>query len=148
MDHQDALVIGTPMALEQLFVAGGIVHPTCLLNGDHSPCEWSVKIRTGLIPDMSGKLLRHRKRYFVREGFVRGVNVFRTDLRWGYHTVLVGWGLDGRPSTVLDYDVGENPFFFRTVVDRLRTTEDPDLLVGKLYVGDWFGGYFTLARLR
>lgn len=138
------------MAYEQLFVSGKLVDPQQLLTSGTYPCEWRVRILTGLVPDMGGRLLRHRKRFYLSSvnNSVRGVNVVRDACYWGHHVVRPGWGRDGRPATVLDYGGQGNTLFTRNLVDVVRTTDDPDLLIGKLYSGDWFGGYFTLARIR
>lgn len=138
------------MAYEQLFAGGRPLDPRHLLRDGHLPCEWSVRMLTGPVPDMGGKLVRHRKRFWAPDSkgsAVCGVNVVRDSTCWGYHCVEVGWGRDGRPATVLDYDLPVNTFLTRSIVDHVRVTGDPDLLVGKFYLGDSFLGYFTLARL-
>jgi len=153
MDPRETLKIGTAMAYEQLFVAGRALTPEELtLDGD--PLEWRVRILTGLIPDMSG-WMRHRKRVYMSPHLdeqekiqvrVVGCNIVREDVRWGYFYPKAGWGLDGRPCLVLDYDVPCNSFLTNHIKDRVRATSDPRLLIGKLYVGDSFGGYFTMER--
>lgn len=147
MNPREKLLIKTPMAYEGLFAAGKVFHPTDLLAPDGGAREWRVRILTGLIPNMGGRILRHRKRFYLAGGKVRGVNVLCNALYWGYHDVLPGWGRDGRLAMVLDYGVPCNSFLTNHITDVVRTTEDPTLLVGKLYCGDWFGGHFTLERL-
>lgn len=59
----------------------------------------------------------------------------------------------GWREMIFDYDIKDNSRATRHVRDLVRTTEDPDVLLGKFYYvnrhGDWRGGwFFTLTKIK
>jgi hypothetical protein len=138
--------------LERRFRLGHAPEPTRLLCPDGGPAEWRVDMLTGPIPNMGGWPLHHRK-WFDDLG---GCNLLR-GYRWGqfeYHSAVYSRKVDGDGGLVLclDYDVPEIQFKpTRRIVDYVRTTYDPDVMLGRFHVR-WRGrlrflGYFSLTRV-
>jgi len=132
------------------FVHGQVPTLDQLFGGpDIRLATWQVVMLTGLLPDMSGWPLRHRKefqRYDVEYGVV-GCNLFR-DWDWGWFKLGVADG-----SMVIDYDMEDNGRVLRgRIRDHLRTTLDPNMLIGRFYVRTRkafrFAGFFHLVRLQ
>lgn len=148
---------------KNLFCAGGLP-PEASLLGPGLASEWRVDVRTGLVPSMGGWPLRHRKRLAAYRGRVNliGENVLRRDIRWGFFvtedlqlgcfvTESPAWGsalseIDHRPSMLLNYDLPANGWFVRQIRDHVRTTSDPNVLIGRMYFRGHFLGYFTMTR--
>lgn len=132
--------------LEAIYRYGSIPMPESLLGPKGGPAEWRVVMLTGPIPNMGGKLFHHRKRFWRRgEGDeVIGENVLFDDTQWGHFTLRLWAG-----ALLIDYNTNANGVS-RRIRDLVRTTPDPNLLIGKFHLV-WrskprFLGYFTLAR--
>ena len=85
---------------------------------------------------------------------VVGCNIMLKDWRWGQFRALPSIGSDGRPILLLDYYGNffepANSFVTRQIRDHLRTTPDPNAMIGKFHIV-WRGkprfvGYFELSR--
>jgi hypothetical protein len=109
--------------------------------------EWCVNMLTGPIPDMGGSPLHHRKRFTVVPDGIVGVNILRARYRWGRFVVSHVVSSQGG-CMMLDYDRRSN-LLTRSVRDLLRTTSDPNVLIGKFCLGRnlRFLAYFSLTRL-
>lgn len=110
---------------------------------------WSVKMVTGPIPNMSYWPISHRK-VFYGNPLSRAVNGWNlTSYPWGFFGTWAA-GLGRSASRYLDYDRKENGPILRRVADKIRTTDDPNVMVGKffylLFDKPRFLGYFTLTR--
>jgi len=131
------------------FVRGKIPTSDDLFGGpDVHAAEWQVVMLTGFLPNMGGRLLRHRKRFMrTTDGNVVGYNLFRDDWRWGWFKLDTACR-----AMFIDYGVPENGVLLRRrIQDFVRTTLDPNVLIGGFYLklGDTFRfvGYFHLVRL-
>jgi hypothetical protein len=139
--------------LGRMFAEGGVPRQSDLLGHDGAPAEWRVTMLTGPIPNMGGRWLLHRKRFVADGGNkIFGCNILRQDLRWGHFKVGLAMGDDGKPATLIDYDVSENGRLMRRVCDLVRATPSPNVLIGRFHVV-WFGrrrllAYFILERLE
>ena len=154
-------IFANSRALETLFRAGNKPESETLLGPNGEPCEWTVEMLTGPIPDMGGKRLRHRKVFErpaangnVRDGNVRGCNINCSNVHWGAFYVSLSSYNDGdysdeKPVAYLVYNGGS---ITRRICDMIRTTNDPNVLIGKFFY-KWRGryrflGYFTLTRIQ
>jgi hypothetical protein len=109
---------------------------------------------------MSGKRLRHRKLFRPGQSpddLIEGCNINCSDICWGSFIVMqdtrsaVNIG-DDKPVTCISYDVMKNGRLTRRIRDYIRTTSDPNVMIGKFYV-KWrgkyrFKGFFTLTRIK
>jgi hypothetical protein len=142
---------GNARALEGIYKAGGAPRPEHLVAHTTRTGEWGVTMLTGPAPNMGGQLLRHRKQFARMGEDLVGCNLMLGGLRWGWFRFREIETLTGT-ELLLDYDVVENSWLTRRLVDRIRKTSDPDVLLGKCYVR-WFNllrfvGHFTLTRLK
>lgn len=135
--------------LDAEFVHGKIPTSVDLFGSlDVHVAEWQVVMETGFLPNMGGRLLRHRKRFMrTTDGSVVGCNFFRDDWDWGWFKLDAACG-----SLFIDYGVPENGVLLRgRIEDFVRTTLDPNVLIGRFYLklgGTFrFVGYFHLVRL-
>lgn len=115
--------------------------------------EWRVDMLTGLIPNMGGWPMRHRKQFYVSsEASIVGCNMLFCDWHWGWFILNDRLGLPvDLEYLLIDYDCPENGDLVRNrILDRVRTTNDPNVLLGRFYLV-WRGkprfvGYFSLTR--
>lgn len=154
---------GFAETLDTEFVHGKVPTPDQLFGGpDVHLASWRVIMLTGFPPNMGGSPLFHRKEFQrTTDGTIVGCNIFRADWRWGWFKLDLEAGkvnadvVDGPPangSMLIDYDVPENGWLLRgNIVDYVRTTLDPDVLIGRFYYRLWsdfrFGGFFHAVRL-
>ncbi len=136
------------------FAHGKIPTPDELFdNLNQQVAEWQVVMLTGLVPNMSGPRLRHRKQFMrTTDGSIVGCNLFRDDWHWGWFKLDPKAGARLSGSLLIDYDVPENGTLLRgRIQDIVRTTLDPNVLIGRFYLklgGAFrFAGFFKLIRL-
>ena len=114
--------------------------------------EWSVTMLTGPVPNMGGSLLRHRK-VIGNVGIMGdGFNCLFHDWHWGYFRLREGREDDGRRLLTIDYDVIANGRLLRRLRDKIKRTDDPDVMLGKFYMrmgrGDFrFLSYFAMTKV-
>lgn len=110
---------------------------------------------TGILPNMGGRWFHHRKQFVKMGDMILGCNLLFDNFHWGWFRV---WNdgraayEDSRPVLFIDYDVPENNFLTSRIRDFVRTTSDPDVLIGRFNLSlksrARFLGYFTLTRSR
>lgn len=127
------------------FLQGKAPDPKSLLGPNGEKAEWRVDMLTGPIPNMGGKWFRHRKVFELVGDEVRGCNILFSNFKWGRFVVKTHdvEGID----CCIDYNVPENTFT-RGIEDFVRTTEDPNVLIGEFYFKGVRRAYFTLTRIR
>ena len=130
---------------ENLFKAGQV--PDNFLSPDGRPQEWSIRMVTGPIPSMDFWPLRHRKR--IVDKFC-GANIFFDNFLWGYFNC---YNRVKDSSKWLDYSNNSgNSKFTNRILDTIRTTPNPDVMIGKFYYklfGKYrFLGHFTMTRIK
>lgn len=131
-------------ALEGIFAAGHAPTPEQFLGPGKPEAEWEVVMLTGPILSMHQWPLKHRKRFWKAcTGAVRGFNLIGRKHEFGYFDVL---HYRGMRSTYLDYQLDVNGLM-HPVHDMVRTTLDPNRMIGKFFYGERFVGYFWLVRL-
>jgi hypothetical protein len=139
--------------LDAEFVHGKIPMLDDLFGGpDVHVAEWQVVMLTGFLPNMGGPLLRHRKQFMrTTDRSVVGCNLFRDDYRWGWFKLDPAIGGLFFGSLLIDYDVPENGVLRGHIQDFVRTTLDPNVLIGRFYLKPWstfrYVGFFKLIRL-
>lgn len=118
---------------EELFKSGQV--PKTFLGPNNESQEWSIRMVTGPILSMDFWPLRHRKHiHQAFTGYQRGYNKFFKDLEWGFF--VKDTNKDGN-YCILDYDNHK-------IKDLVRTTPNPDVMVGKFYY-KLFGKYRFLS---
>ena len=138
----------TKQQLEKLYSEGRAPTPAQILGPGMPTTEWRVNMLTGPIPDMGGWPLRHRKRF--HRGY--GRNVLLRDTEWGRFDCFYGFH-SSTDCLMLDYGgSGGNGRLTSRIRDFVRTTPDPDVLLGKFFFlwrgklrGGWF---FKLTRAK
>jgi len=136
--------------LEALFKAGQPPNPETMLEKDGSDSEWEVTMLTGLFPNLGRRWIRHRKLFAKGGDYVVGCNVLFDDVQVGWFALDRDWyaaDVDDQPSLFINYHVTRNGNLTRIIRDYIRTTRDPNLMIGRFYCGNHFVGYFTLTRL-
>jgi hypothetical protein len=128
-----------------MFAAGHAPMPT-----DMPGTKWQVAMLSGPIPNMGGRPLRHRKVFEPRMP-PYGCNVQLKDWRWGRFFARLDLGSDGQPVLALNFGEPKNGFLTQRICDHLRTTPDPNVMLGKFHI-KWRGqlrflSFFTLSRL-
>lgn len=138
------LIFNKKKKLAKLFERSTIVNPMHLLGKNNAEAEWTVRVLTGPIMDMS--VFGHRKRFWLDGKRVVGCNVIGKDCKWGFFTVDKDWGAS---FTTIDYSDERNRLT-KIVVDQVRVTDYANLLIGrfclKIFGKTRFVGYFTLRR--
>lgn len=138
--------------LDKVYAAGRGPKATELLDDSDShfdyPVEWRVDILTGPIPSLGGWPFRHRKWFWqFSSGNVAGCNSFFKNMRWGWFKLD-----DRRAALDVDYDQPENGKLTRNISDLVRTTDDPNVMLGQFYYetdSRAFGPYyFSLTRIE
>ena len=130
-------------SLETLFSMGTC--PTVnRMVGCGAGAEWQVSMLSGPIPNLGGRFFRHRKRFDWGNG-VFGHNILFSRFAWGFFKALWPWD-NGYNQMLLDYDQPTNTFT-RRIHDVVRTTPNPDIMIGKFFWGKCFLGYFSLTRI-
>ena len=141
--------------LAELFAKGHCPSASSLLGPTETPSEWRVDMLTGPFPNLGGWPFRHRKRFFTTGGgLVNGCNIFFINWRWGHFflnddALYIG---EGDASLIIDYRREVNGELVREhLLDKVRTTDDPTLLIGEFYWRSKGGArlmaYFSLTRL-
>lgn len=149
----------TEHELDMVFQMGECPDALSLLGPEGAPSEWRVDMLNGLLPNLAGWPFHHRKLFYYLptdaaadgcpRGIVGGCNLMFGKRRWG-HFLLddehVFSDNDKKLVLFIDYDQSENGFATRDIRDYVRTTNNPDLLLGEF----WYGrsrSHFTLTRL-
>jgi hypothetical protein len=146
--------------LAKIFAKGACPKAIDLLGPHGAFAEWRVDMLTGPFPNLGGRLFRHRKQFYATTpsrtpSGVTGCNVFFTNTRWGWFNLddtNAFDNIDKRGVLFIDYDQPENSSLTRgKIVDRVRTTTDPNVLLGEFYYaldGHSMGPfYFSLTRI-
>lgn len=149
--------------LKKMWDAGKALAPDTLLGADGKKAKHLVIMASGIIPDMGKDPLWHCKEFEIKDGEVRGRNVFvlegrlasflrrlrlvNSDGTWGpFHVEKK------EDHTLVNYALKEGNWWSRFIRDRLRVTPDPDVLIGmfhiRLFGRDIFLGYFFLSRIK
>jgi hypothetical protein len=143
--------------LAKIFAMGNRPSARHLLGKDDatSDSEWRVDMLTGKFPNLGGGFFNHRKHFQLDGDKVVGFNVFFGNTRWGYFALddrTAFDNIDGRSVLAIDYNQAENGWLLRgAILDKVRTTGDPNLLIGEFFLitrkGYRFASYFSLARI-
>ena len=134
--------------LKALFIAGNAPQPETMLGPGGSISEWNVTMLTGILPNLGGRWTRHRKQ-FVKQtnGGVIGCNILFNDVRFGWFALDRGKSeIDNCEVLSIDYEVAENGSMTQLISDQIRTTSDPNMMIGRFYFKGRFVGYFALNR--
>jgi hypothetical protein len=143
--------------LAKIFAGGSCPKATSLLGPEGVLSEWRVDMLTGPIPTMGGWPFRHRKQFYpslAAPAKVTGCNVVFNNLRWGWFHLddnTAFDGIDRRGVLFVDYDLPENGCLAQKIIDRLRTIDKPNVLLGEFsynMAGRSLGPYyFSLTRI-
>ena len=135
----------------RIFARGEAPKPEDLLGDGNQPAEWDVIMLTGPLPNLNHKWIQHRKRFFLRRDRVCGANLVFNQTRFGWFDPRrTSWLPDlAGPALLLDYEEdSRNGFLMGGVRDYIRSTSDPDLLLGRFYYNSRFLSYFALVRRK
>ena len=143
--------------LAKMFASGSCPVATDLLGPERHLAEWRVDMLTGPIPSLGG-IFRHRKQFYLASGSgkVKGSNLFFSNFFWGGFALddsNAFDSIDHRGVLLVDYDQIENsPFTRGKILDRVRTTANPNIHLGEFYysLGSHSMGpyYFSLTRIE
>ena len=150
--------------LEARFLAGKAPEPETMLGTEGAPAKMRVRMLTGPIPNMGRWPFYHRKEFASEGKEICGGNVFTLGGLFVTVFFLALWffGFDGRWGAfrlekregylLINYAVPENGWLTKRIRDHIRTTDDPDVFIGKFH-WVWRGreiflGYFTLTRIK
>jgi len=134
--------------LKALFIAGSAPQPEAMLGPGGSFSEWDVTMLTGILPNLGRRWTQHRKQFYNRMNIgVSGCNILFGDMRFGWFNLAQSKSeIDNREVLHIDYAVAENGSVTRLISDQIRTTSDPNMMIGRFYFKDRFMGYFALTR--
>jgi len=135
----------------RIFATGEAPKPESLLAEGNQPSEWDVIMLAGPLPNLNRKWICHRKRFYLRRDRVCGTNLVFGRTRFGWFDPRrTSWLPDLAGSALLlDYEEDpRNGIIMSRVRDYVRTTPDPDLLLGRFYYRGRFISYFSLARRK
>ena len=149
----------TKVELAKIFAQGSCPMASRLLTLDKHLSEWRVDMLTGPIPNMVGWPFFHRKQFYPAGHLTSGVagcNMFFGDTRWGWFSLddsSTVDEIDKRGVLFINYDdVCNGSITRRKIIDRVRTTNDPNVLIGEFryFLGiRTFGPYyFSLTRIE
>lgn len=135
--------------LKALFIAGSAPQPETLLGPGGSLSEWDVTMLTGILPNLGRRWTKHRKQFTKLADIVGGGNILFDNVRFGWFDLEESKSeVDSREVLRINYDVPENGTFTRPISDQIRTTSDPNMMIGRFYYKNRFIGYFALTRKR
>jgi len=112
--------------------------------------EYEVDMLTGL-PSL--KRMSHRKKFYARDGKIRGHNILFKSLKWGRFFLEEGVCEDMNflKAAKINYNGGGNSFLTKSIRDFVRRAEGNKLYLGRFYVKIGkkllFLGYFSLKKI-